>query len=228
VSTTSRRIAVSWSGGKDAAWTLHRLRSAGLYAGDEVVGLLVSTVPAVDRVAMHGVRVELVRAQAAAAGLPLLEVPLPWPCINATYEAAFRVALAEARARWRATHVAFGDLFLADVRSYRERLLAGSGMEPLFPLWGEPTDALVHEMLAAGVRAHLVCVDPRQLDRELAGAELTPALVAALPPQVDRCGEQGEFHTFVAAGPMLAHAIPVAVGPTVERDGFVFTDLTAA
>lgn len=219
---SSRRILVSWSGGKDAAWTLHRLRAAG---DGEVVGLVTSVVPRFDRSAMHGIRLELIRAQARAAGLPLLEVALPWPCPNEQYEAAFLAGVAQGRAAWGATHMAFGDLFLADIRAYRERLLTGTGVEPLFPLWLEPTDQLLDRMLGAGVRGVVVCVDPRQLDRRFAGRHLDETLAAELPADVDPCGERGEFHTFVTAGPMFGSDIAVAPGEVVERDGFVYADL---
>jgi uncharacterized protein (TIGR00290 family) len=221
---TTKRILISWSGGKDAAWTLHQLRSFG---EGEVVGLVTSVVPELGRSAMHGVRVELVRAQARSAGLPLLEVPLPWPCTNARYESAFLAGLSEARARWGVTHVAFGDLFLEDVRAYRERMLAGSGLTPLFPLWLEPTRALADTMLASGLEARIVCLDPTRVGRDLAGRRLDAALLAGLPAEVDPCGERGEFHTFVTAGPMLRHTVPVAPGEIVEREGFVYADLVA-
>jgi uncharacterized protein (TIGR00290 family) len=219
---TTSRILVSWSGGKDAAWTLHQLRSSGK---GEVVGLVTSVVPELGRSAMHGVRVELVRAQARSAGLPLLEVPLPWPCSNARYEAAFLAGLSEARAGWGVTHVAFGDLFLADIRAYRERLLDGSQLEPLFPLWHQPTGELLDAMLAAGLRATIVCLNPAQLDRRFAGRTLDRACAAELPGEVDACGERGEFHTFVTAGPMLSTPVGVQPGDPVERDGFVYADL---
>ena len=221
---TTKRIVVSWSGGKDAAWTLHQLRSAG---EGEVVGLVTSVVPELGRSAMHGVRVELVRAQARSAGLPLLEVPLPWPCTNARYESAFLAGLSEARALWGVTHVAFGDLFLEDIRAYRERLLDGSQLEPLFPLWHQPTRELLDAMLTAGLRATIVCLDPAQLDRRFAGRTLDRALAAELPGDVDPCGERGEFHTFVTAGPMLWGTVAVQPGDMVERDGFVYSDLRA-
>jgi uncharacterized protein (TIGR00290 family) len=220
-----RRILLSWSGGKDAAWALHRLRAA---AGAEVVALVTSVVPAFDRVAMHGVRMSLLRAQAAAARLPLLEVELPWPCPNEQYEAAFTAALDTARQRWDLTHVAFGDLFLSEIRAYREALLQRVGLTPLFPLWGQPTEPLLAAMLGGGLRARIVCLDPSQVSCELAGRELDTALAAGLPAGVDRCGERGEFHTFVTDGPMLDRPIAVVPGEIVERDGFVFADLLPA
>jgi uncharacterized protein (TIGR00290 family) len=219
----SRRVLLSWSSGKDSAWTLHVLRQQG--AG-EVVGLLTTFNEAVDRVAMHAVRRELVEAQAAAARLPLWPVLLPSPCSNAVYEERMAAAVARARAAG-ITHVAFGDLFLEDVRNYRIRQMAGTGIEPLFPLWGTPADtpALARHMLAAGLRAVLTCVDPRQLGEHLVGRPFDAALLDELPAPVDPCGEKGEFHTFCHAGPMFSHPIEVRVGETVCRDGFVFADL---
>jgi uncharacterized protein (TIGR00290 family) len=217
------RVALSWSGGKDAAWALHRLRAA---PGLEVVALVTTVVPAFGRVAMHGVRVELLRAQARAAGVPLVEVPLSWPSTNDEYEGRVGAALAALRAERGVSHVAFGDLFLEDVRAYRERMLAGSGLTPLFPLWLEPTRPLVAAMLAAGLRARIVCLDPARVGRELAGRQIDAALLAGLPENVDPCGERGEFHTFVTAGPMLRAPVPVAPGEIVDREGFVYADLT--
>jgi uncharacterized protein (TIGR00290 family) len=219
------RVALSWSGGKDAAWTLHRLRATPCV---EVVALVTTVVRAFERVAMHGVRVELLRAQARAAGVQLVEVPLSWPSTNQEYEARVGVAVAALRAGQGVTHVAFGDLFLADVRDYRERMLQGSGLTPLFPLWKEPTGPLVSQMLAAGLEARIVCLDPTRVGRELAGRRIDADLIAGLPDDVDPCGERGEFHTFVTAGPMLCEPIPVAPGAVVEREGFVYADLTLA
>jgi diphthamide synthase (EF-2-diphthine--ammonia ligase) len=190
----------------------------------EVVGLLSTLSEAHDRVAIHGVRRALLEAQAEAAGLPLWLVPLPSPCPNAAYEAAMEAALARARGEGIEA-IAFGDLFLADVRRYREEKLAATGIQPLFPLWGEPTPALARRMLASGVRAHVTCIDPRQVPAALAGRAWDEALLAALPPGADPCGENGEFHTFVSAGPMFARAVAVRTGEVVERDGFVFADL---
>jgi uncharacterized protein (TIGR00290 family) len=224
-SSVSRpKALLAWSSGKDSAWSLHVLRSQGEV---EVVGLLTTLNEVHDRVAMHAVRAELLRAQAEAAGLPLLPVPLPWPCSNAQYEAAMGAALARARADG-VTAVAFGDLFLEDVRRYREERMKDSGLVPLFPVWGQPTGALVRAMLGAGLRARITCVDPRQLDARFAGRDLDPALLDELPPSVDPCGERGEFHTFTYAGPMFEHPIPIESGEIVERDGFVFADLLRA
>jgi len=219
------RVALSWSGGKDAAWTLYRLRAT---PGVEVAALVTTIVPTFGRVAMHGVRMELLRAQAAAAGIPLIEVPLPWPCANEEYEAAMRSALARLRADLNIAQVAFGDLFLQDVRSYRERLLEGSGLSPIFPVWGEPTRALLNGMLEAGVEATIVCLDPTRVPRELAGRRLDAALLATLQEDIDPCGECGEFHTFVTAGPMLGRRVLVRPGTVVEREGFVYADLLPA
>lgn len=218
------RILLSWSGGKDAAWALHVLRRSD----SDVAALVTAVVPEFGRTAMHGVRTELVRAQARAADLPLLEIPLPWPCPNDRYETAVLAGLAAARRDRAVTQVAFGDLFLADIRGYRERLLEGSGLEPVFPLWGLPTAELLAEMLADGVRARIVCLDPTRLDRGFAGRELDAALAARLPAGVDPCGERGEFHTFVTEGPMLSGSVAVEAGDVVERDGFVFADLLPA
>jgi uncharacterized protein (TIGR00290 family) len=225
MSAEPARVALSWSGGKNAAWTLHRLRAT---PGFEVVALVTTVVPAFERVAMHGVRVELLRSQARAAGIELVEVPLSWPSTNQEYEARVGGALGALRDERGVTHVAFGDLFLTEVRDYRERMLQGSGLSPLFPLWKEPTGPLVSEMVAAGVEARIVCLDPTRVVRELAGRRIDTALLAELPSSVDPCGELGEFHTFVTAGPMLREPVSVAPGAVVERDGFVYADLTLA
>jgi len=216
-----KKALISWSSGKDSAWTLHVLRQSGEY---EIAGLLTTMNAAFDRVAMHGTRRELVEAQAEAAGLPLITVPLPWPCSNEQYEAAMREACAKAVADGVEV-MAFGDLFLEDVRRYREEKLAGSGLTPVFPLWGLPTRELVREMLAGGVKARIVCVDPKKLAKEFAGRDLDEALLDAMPEGVDPCAERGEFHTVAYAGPMFRWEIPVESGEVVERDGFVFADV---
>lgn len=216
------RALVSWSSGKDAAWALHLLRQQGEI---EVAGLLTTVSAEFGRVAMHNVRRELVQAQAEAAGLPLRVVPLPWPCPNAAYEAALRAAFAQARAAQGITHVAFGDLFLEDIRRYRETLLEGTGLTPLFPLWGLPTDALARQMIAGGLRARLTCVDAARLPAGFVGRSFDEAFLRDLPPDIDPCGEAGEFHTFAYDGLMFAHPIPVMSGETQTRDGFVFADL---
>ena len=214
------KILLSWSSGKDSAWTLHALRRDGASVG----ALLTSLNETAGRVSMHGVREDILRAQAGAAGLPLRTIPLPWPCTNEIYEARLRAAVDQAVADGF-THVAFGDLFLEDVRKYREDRLAGTGLTPLFPLWGLPTPALARDMIAGGLRARISTLDPRVMPRELIGAEFDAALLAALPASVDPCGERGEFHTCVTAGPMFDRAIPVTSGEVVEREGFVYGDL---
>ena len=214
------KILLSWSSGKDSAWTLHTLREQGTAVG----ALLTSMNEAAGRVSMHGVREEIVRAQAAAAGLPLITVPLPWPCTNEIYEERFGAAVRQAVTDGF-THVAFGDLFLEDVRKYREDRLAGSGLTPLFPLWGRPTPALAREMIAGGIRARISTLDPRVMPRELIGAEFDEALLAAVPPSVDPCAERGEFHTCVTAGPMFSKPLDVERGEVVEREGFIYGDL---
>ena len=216
-----QKTLLSWSSGKDSAWTLHLLRQRGEV---EVVGLLTTINTHFQRVSMHGTRYALLKAQARAARLPLWEVPLPWPASNEIYEGAVASACASAVAKG-ITAIAFGDLFLEDVRRYREDKLAGSGLTPVFPVWGLPTRALVREMLAAGVKARIVCVDPKQLPREFAGRDLDEALLEAMPEGVDPCAERGEFHTVAYAGPMFQRPISIESGEVVERDGFVFADV---
>lgn len=216
-----KRVLLSWSSGKDAAWALHALRQA---PDLEVVGLLTTLNGAHDRVAMHAVRRTLLRAQADAAGLPVREVDLPWPCSNDDYE-RIMADVCERAVLDGVTHMAFGDLFLDDVREYRETRLRGTGLEPLFPLWGRDTKALALDMIDAGLEAVLTCVDPAQLDGGFVGRAFDRALLAALPAAVDPCGERGEFHTFVRAGPMFRHPLDVRVGEIVERDGFRFADV---
>ncbi|MFE8072291.1 hypothetical protein QQM79_14640 [Marinobacteraceae bacterium S3BR75-40.1] len=216
----SRSIWLSWSSGKDSAWTLHRLQQSPGWA---MTGLFTTVNEAFDRVAMHAVRRQLLEAQAAAAGVPLHVIPLPWPCNNATYEQRMAAFLETARAH-DVHHMAFGDLFLEDVRAYREANLADQGIEAVFPLWGEPTGDLAREMICGGLEGFLTCIDPRQMPRALAGARFDDGLLDALPAGVDPCGERGEFHTVVTGGPMFKHSLDVNRGETVERDGFVFTD----
>ena len=215
------KILVSWSSGKDSAWMLHVLRSERIGAA---AALLTTVNEAADRVAMHGVRTDVLRAQAAAAGLPLIEVPLPSPCPNHVYEERMAAAVASAVSEGF-THVAFGDLFLEDVRRYREDRLAGTGLTGLFPLWGLETAGLARAMIEAGLDARITCVDPRVLPASYAGRTYDAALVESLPAHVDPCGERGEFHTCVIAGPMFSDRIAVEAGEVVERDGFVFADL---
>jgi uncharacterized protein (TIGR00290 family) len=216
-----KRLLLSWSSGKDSAWTLHILRQNSEY---EVAGLFTTFNQAADRVAMHAVRRVLVEQQAHAAGLPLWTVLLPWPCSNEQYEALMSQACRDAVAQG-IEYFAFGDLFLEDVRAYRVRQLQGTGLTPVFPLWQLPTPALARDMIASGLKATLTCVDPRQLDPSFAGRPFDSQLLADLTPNVDPCGENGEFHSFAHAGPMFAREIPVTPGETVTRDSFVFADL---
>jgi uncharacterized protein (TIGR00290 family) len=219
------KVVVAWSSGKDSAWTLHRLRSV---PDTDVIGLLTTFSEADDAVTMHGVPRRLARRQAKAADLPLVEVFVPWPCPNPIYEARMGAAVTRMKAMG-ATQVAFGDLFLEDVRRWREERLAGSGLAPLFPLWGQATAGLAAEMIAGGLQAVLTCVDTRRLPAGLAGRRFDRDLLEALPAGVDPCGENGEFHSFVTAGPMLAAAIPVTTGsPMVDAQGFARVRLAAA
>lgn len=215
------KILLSWSSGKDSAWALHVLRQQ---YPDAVAGLLTTINEEADRVAMHGVRSSLLRAQARAAGLRVTMISLPHPCSNEVYEQRMAAAVADAVSQGF-THVAFGDLFLEDVRRYREDRLTGTGLHPLFPLWGLPTPQLARDMIDAGVEARLTCVDTRVLPREFAGRRFDLDLLAALPAGVDPCAERGEFHTCVVGGPMFDSPIDVHVGETVERGDFVFADL---
>jgi uncharacterized protein (TIGR00290 family) len=216
-----KRVAVSWSSGKDSAWSLHLLRQD---PSIEIVALVTTLNEQFDRVAMHAVRRELLELQAASAGLPLWTVPLPWPCSNEEYEARM-TGLCERAIGEAVQAIAFGDLFLADIRAYREKQLAGTGLQPLFPAWQIPTADLARTMIASGLRAKITCVDPKVLPREFAGRDFDSQFLADLPPQIDPCGENGEFHSFVYDGPVLRHPIKVSVGEIVERDGFVFADL---
>ena len=220
---TKTKVLLSWSSGKDSAWALHRLRQDPAI---EVVGLLTTLNQAFERVAMHGVRKSLLARQAQCVGLPLMTIDLPWPCSNEEYGRIMAGFIGEVVARG-IRHMAFGDLFLEDVRAYRERQLAGTGITPLFPLWGSDTTELAQQMMAAGLRARVCTLDPKALDMSLGGHEFDEALLAALPTGVDPCGENGEFHTLAWDGPMFLHPLPIRVGETVLRDGFVFTDLLA-
>jgi uncharacterized protein (TIGR00290 family) len=220
------KTLVSWSSGKDSAWMVHTLRQRG----DVEIGALLTTInETARRVAMHAVRVDVVQAQAAALGIPLWLVPIPSPCPNEIYEDAMRRAVARAVGEGF-THAAFGDLFLEDIRKYREERLAGSGLTPLFPLFGTAADtpALARRMIAAGLRARITCLNPKVMDRSFAGREFDASLLDELPPSIDPCAERGEFHTCAYAGPMFNHPVAVDTGITVERDGYVFTDLTLA
>jgi len=219
-----RKLLLSWSSGKDSAWALHCLRRRSEY---EVAGILTTFNSAFDRVAMHSTRRDLVDAQAQAAALPLQAVPLPWPCSNQQYEAAMRAAC-DAAVQQGIEAIAFGDLFLEDVRRYREDRLRGTGLTPVFPVWAMETRRLAAEMVQCGLRARIVCVDPKKLPAEFAGREFDADFLRDLPEGVDPCGENGEFHSFVYAGPMFRAPIPVESGEIVERDGFVFADVRLA
>lgn len=221
--TNSKRpkALIAWSSGKDCAWALHEARRSGDY---DIVGALTTVTDSFQRVSMHGVREELLAAQLAAAELPSITVRIPYPCPNEIYEREMAKALERARADG-ITHVIFGDLFLADLRAWREEKMKSVGMSCVFPLWQRPTDALARDMIAGGVEAHLAVVDMSKLDATFAGRRFDGALLASLPEGVDPCGENGEFHSFVAAGPMLKRRIAVTKGETVVRDGFAFADL---
>jgi len=217
------KALLSWSSGKDSAYALAEVRRD---SDVEIAGLLTTVTRVYDRVAMHGVRRELLVRQAEATGLPLWQVELPTPCSNAEYEAALSAALSRARSDG-ITHVVFGDLFLEDIRAYREQQLAALGLSCVFPLWGRDTTRLARDMVDSGLRAKLACIDPRHLDRSYAGRTYDATLLADLPTAVDPCGERGEFHTFATHGTMFSTPIEVSVGEIVERDGFVFADLVA-
>ena len=216
------KTLLSWSSGKDSAWALHILRGQ---PDVSVVGLVTTVNEAFGRIAIHGVRSTLMDLQAAATGLPLHRLDLPWPCPNEAYERIMSDFVAQ-RVSEGIEAFAFGDLFLEDIRRYREQKLAGSGLRPLFPLWGRETNSLAHAMIAGGLEAHVVCLDPRKLPSHFAGRSFDRDFIAELPRGVDPCGENGEFHTFASAGPMFSRPIPVRCGEILERDGFVFCDLT--
>ena len=217
------RALLSWSSGKDCAWALHVIRQQSQI---EIVGLVTTFNEAFNRVAMHGVRMDLVEAQAAAAQLPLWSIPIPWPCSNDIYEQRMRAAIERAVAS-DVTRFVYGDLFLEDIRKYREQQLAGTGIEPVFPLWGTPADTstLAKKMIDSGLKATLSCVDPKQLDLGFVGREFDRRLLAELPPSVDPCGERGEFHSFCHSGPIFDRSIPIEGGEIVERDNFWFADI---
>lgn len=212
---------VSWSSGKDSAFSLHKIREQG---NIEIVGLLSTVTETYDRVAMHGVRVALLKRQAQELELPLYQVEIPYPCPNQLYEKRMAVALESAQMA-HITHIVFGDLFLEDIRRYRETMLAQTGIHPLFPLWQRPTHELAHAMITSGLKAVITCVDPKQLSPSFVGRYYDATFLANLPEGVDPCGERGEFHTFVCDGPMLRNPIRIDIGETVERDGFVFADV---
>ena len=215
---------MSWSSGKDSAFALHEAAKSGEI---EITGLLTTVNEMHERVAMHGVRERLLDMQAQTLGLPLIKVRLPYPCTNETYEERMEDACAEILRR-DVRHMVFGDLFLEDIRQYREERLKPVGMEAIFPLWQRDTRALARDMVESGLVAYLACIDPRKLPAEFAGRRFDVELLADLPADVDPCGENGEFHTIVTAGPMFASPIPVTLGETVERDGFIFTDVLPA
>jgi uncharacterized protein (TIGR00290 family) len=216
-----KRVLLSWSSGKDSAWSLHVLRQDPRF---EVVGLLTTLNEAFDRVAMHAVRRELLEAQAEAAGLPLQAIPIPWPCSNEQYESIMTDVCARAR-EVGVEAVGFGDLFLRDIRAYREQQLRGTGLEPLFPLWNLDTRVLACDMIAAGLRAKVTCVDPKRLAPTFAGCDFDQQFLDDLPEGVDPCGENGEFHSFVYAAPVFDRTLRVQIGEIVEREGFVFADV---
>jgi uncharacterized protein (TIGR00290 family) len=217
----NKKILLSWSSGKDSAWTLHVLRQQGEV---EVAGLVTTVNTHFHRVAMHGTRHALLKAQAEAARLPLWEVPLPWPCSNEVYEQAMSAACTSA-VQQGISAIAFGDLFLEDVRRYREDHLRGTGLEPVFPLWGRNTHELISEMLDGGLRARIVCADPSKLAGDFIGHDLDHDLLSRLPASADPCGENGEFHTFAYAGPMFNQPIPIKAGEVVSREGFLYADV---
>jgi len=218
---TRPKALIAWSSGKDSAWALHEARRAGEF---DIVGALTTVTDSFARVSMHGVREELLRAQLDAAGLPAMIVRIPYPCPNEIYGREMAKAVADAKARG-VTHMIFGDLYLEDVRAYREAKLAGSSIAPVFPLWLRPTDQLARDMIEGGLETYLATVDLKKLPASFAGRKFDQALLADFPADIDPCGENGEFHSCVVAGPMLKGKIAVTVGETVERDGFAFADL---
>jgi uncharacterized protein (TIGR00290 family) len=221
---TSAKALIAWSSGKDSAWALHETRVTGDF---EIVGALTTMTDTFRRVSMHGVREELLRAQLDAADLHPVIIHIPYPCPNEIYERKMAEAVAAAQASG-VTHMIFGDLFLEDVRIYRERQLSGTGIVPVFPLWGRPTRALADDMIDAGTEAYVCTVDLKKLPASFAGRRFDRVLIEALPAGIDPCGENGEFHSFVSAGPMLSRKVAVKTGQTVERDGFAYTDLLPA
>ncbi len=215
---------IAWSSGKDSAWALHQVRVSGEY---DVVGALTTITENFERVSMHGVRREVLDAQLKAAKLPLIPVTIPFPCPNEIYETRMSEAVKAAQAMG-VTKIIFGDLFLEDIRAYREEKLRGTGIDGVFPLWKIPTGNLAREMIVGGIKARVVCLDPKKVPRELAGKLFDESLLAALPAGIDPCAENGEFHTCVIDGPMFGKNIDVKAGEVTERDGFVFADLMLA
>jgi uncharacterized protein (TIGR00290 family) len=222
--TARPKALIAWSSGKDSAWALHEARRTNEF---DIVGALTTVTDSFARVSMHGVREELLLAQLDAAELPAIIVRIPYPCPNEIYEREMAKAVSDAKVRG-VTHIIFGDLYLEDIRAYREKNLAGTGITPAFPLWLKATDALARDMIDGGLEAHLAVVDLKKLPSAFAGKRFDSALLAELPSGIDPCGENGEFHSFVSAGPMLKRRIDVRVGETVERDGFAFADLVPA
>ena len=218
------KALIAWSSGKDSAWALHATRLAGNY---DIVGALTTVTETFGRVSIHGVREELLKAQLAAAGLPATIVRIPYPCTNEIYEERMAKAMQGAITAG-VTHVIFGDLFLQDIRAYRETKLKPIGVTPVFPLWDLPTDALAKDMISGCVEAYIATVDLKRLPASFAGRRFDRALLRDLPEDVDPCGENGEFHTFVAAGPMMKGRVAVSVGEVVERDGYAYADLVKA
>jgi uncharacterized protein (TIGR00290 family) len=215
------KALISWSSGKDSAFALHEIRCAGEF---EVVGALTTVTETFGRVSIHGVRQEILHAQLEAAGLPPRIVPIPYPCPNEIYEARMGEAVARA-VRDGVTHIIFGDLFLADIRAYRETKLAGTGITPVFPLWQRPTRDLAHAMIGNGFETYLATVDLKKLPAEFAGRKFDGELLADLPDGVDPCGENGEFHTCVVAGPIFNRRLSVVTGERIARDGYGYCDL---
>ncbi len=222
--TARPKALIAWSSGKDSAWSLHEARRTNEF---DIVGALTTVTDTFARVSMHGVREELLLAQLDAVGLPPIVVRIPYPCPNDVYEREMAKAVADAKAGG-VTHIIFGDLFLEDIRAYREKNLAGTGIAPVFPLWLKPTDALARDMIDGGLETYLSTVDLKKLPASFAGRKFDDALLADFPAGIDPCGENGEFHSCVVAGPMLSRKIAVRVGETVERDGFAFADLLPA
>ena len=217
-----KRVVLSWSSGKDSAWTLYQLQQAD---DVEIVGLLTTLNSEFNRVAMHAVREELLDAQAEGVKLPLFKIPLPWPCSNADYEKIMQSTIDKLESEHQVTHIAFGDLFLEDVRQYRIDNMKRTNIKPLFPIWGVPTRELSKKMIETGLSAYLTCVNPKQLSKHHVGSKFDNDFLSSIDKEVDPCGENGEFHTFVNAGPMFNHEIPIKVGEVVNRDGFCFADI---
>lgn len=215
------KTLLSWSSGKDSAWALHLLKQNPEI---DLVGLFTTVNEAFDRVAMHGVREDVLEAQAAAAGLPLTKIAIPWPCSNEDYERIMGAFIEDTQGA-DIEAIAFGDLFLEDIRDYRIANLEGTGIKPLFPVWGLDTAGLAREMITSGLKTHIICVDPKQLNESFCGRVFDDEFIDELPEDVDPCGENGEFHTCVVAGPMFDNPISVVSGDVVQRDGFIYADL---